>query len=50
MNREENHTRTNLNKNDKRVLDRYSKEYTNFIESTTARTRTYDDEKYKMKD
>jgi hypothetical protein len=49
LRREEKHPSTNLSKNDRKVLDRYTKTHTNFIESSTARNRLNANEKYKAK-
>ena len=49
LRRDEKHSSTYLSKNDKKVLDRYTKTHTNFIESSTARNRLHSNEKYKAK-
>jgi hypothetical protein len=36
---------TSLNEHDKKVLDKYSKRYTNFIESATAENKMLADER-----
>lgn len=38
---------TKLNAHDRRILDRYTGFYTNFIESNTAKTEELDEERYK---
>jgi len=38
-----------LNNNDRKVLDRYTKFYTNFIESNTAKVDILEEERYKPK-
>ncbi|HOA96814.1 hypothetical protein [Acetivibrio saccincola] len=45
MRREAKHSSTCLSKNDKKVLDRYTKAHTNFIESSTAKTGLNTNEK-----
>ncbi|MCX7745750.1 MAG: hypothetical protein N2645_02510 [Clostridia bacterium] len=40
----DNQLATELNKNDRRILDKYSKFYTNFIESNTAQNDVLDTE------
>lgn len=47
MDKEINFQTTELNENDRRILDKYSKFYTNFIESNTAKTETLEDGRYK---
>jgi len=37
---------TVLNEHDRKVLDKYTKFYTNFIESNTAKTEILEDERY----
>ncbi|TYQ14693.1 UNVERIFIED_CONTAM: hypothetical protein Cloal_1057 [Acetivibrio alkalicellulosi] len=49
MNKLENYTRTNLNENDRKILDKYTKVYTNFIESTSAKNELLEDDKLKIK-
>lgn len=36
---------TELNENDRKILDKYTKFYTNFIESNTAGTGIHEDER-----
>jgi hypothetical protein len=38
-----------LNDNDRKVLDRYARFYTNFIESNTAKTNILEENRYKSK-
>lgn len=40
---------TELNENDRKILDKYTKFYSNFIESNTARTNILEDERYMSK-
>lgn len=38
---------TELNKRDRKILDKYTKFYTNFIESNTAKNDMLENERYK---
>lgn len=49
MNRKEKYGATALNKNDRKVLDKYTKYYSNFIESNTAKTAIHEAERFKGK-
>lgn len=40
---------TTLNETDRKILDKYTKFYTNFIESNTAKTEELEDERFKGK-
>ncbi len=41
---------TELNKHDRKVLDKYTSFYTNFIESNTAKTEIHEEESFKGKE
>ncbi|MCX8129581.1 MAG: hypothetical protein N3I35_05700 [Clostridia bacterium] len=41
---------TSLNKYDRKILDKYTKFYSNFIESNTAKTEILDDSNYERKE
>lgn len=49
MDNKEKYEKTALNKNDRKVLDKYTKFYSNFIESNTAKTDILEEERYKGK-
>ncbi|HPT90594.1 MAG TPA: hypothetical protein PKW03_03455 [Acetivibrio sp.] len=49
MDRKEKYAVTELNKNDRKVLDKYTKYYSNFIESNTAKTVIHENERFKGK-
>ncbi|NLP13188.1 MAG: hypothetical protein GX383_01605 [Clostridium sp.] len=49
MNRKEKYGATALSKSDRKVLDKYTKYYSNFIESNTAKTVIHEEERFKGK-
>ncbi len=47
MNRDKKYLTTMLNDKDRKVLEKYTKFYTNFIESNTAKTEILEAERFK---
>ncbi|OPZ90910.1 MAG: hypothetical protein BWY74_02149 [Firmicutes bacterium ADurb.Bin419] len=41
------HLSTELSEKDRKILDKYTKFYSNFIESNTAKTELHDDKRFK---
>lgn len=38
-----------LSKNDRKIIDKYTKTYSNFIESVSAKNEIYEEEKFKKR-
>lgn len=49
MDKEKKYVLTALSDRDRKVLDKYTKFYSNFIESNTAKTDILEEERYKSK-
>ncbi|NLD47511.1 MAG: hypothetical protein GX660_09985 [Clostridiaceae bacterium] len=50
MNWQNKFVRTELNEKDRKVLEKYTKFYTNFIESNTVKSEILDDARFKGKE
>ena len=50
MEKRKNHSATELRDYDRKILDRYTKSYTNYIESNTAKNDTLVNLQYKQKE
>lgn len=44
------HPATALNEHDKKILDKYTKFYSNFIENNTAKNSLFDNDRHKQGD